>query len=670
MRREGSTENRKFLQKTCRALHGVGINESEWRGPCELGFGVFRSVAGNVTEPLLQPRPRDVALAGFHGHTSRAAFASTPRKAAIGSNAQIFDGVPSLTIFIWGLLFVHCHHLEMLLMVVFYIIGKITAKEPLDREQKDTYDLVAEARDQGIPSRSVRVVVKIYVLDVNDNAPEIIDPQEDVVSVREEQPPGTEVVRVRAVDADNGQNASITYLILKGRDSDGYGVFNIDPVSGVVRTRMTLDHEERTIYRLVVAASDAGTPPKQTVRMLRVEVLDLNDNRPTFTSSSLVFRVREDVKIGHVVGSVAASESVDQENIISTTTGGHITYTLTSLMPENIIDAFDIDHNTGSLVVARQLDREKESEYRLEIRALDTSAMNNPQSSAITVRIDIADANDNSPRWPGDLVTISLNEDTEVGTSIYNFTASDSDYGNNGDIRYHLLHQYPNNNTFTIDSLTGTLTLTTGVDYEAIEEYIIVVAATDQSLNVSDRRTSSVTARLVVTDFNDNPPKFVVPVPAMVFIGDVGIVGMKLAHVVAVDNDSGDNGRVTYVISGGNEGGLFAMGYDTGVLTLAKPLPDAQKTYVLNITATDHGTPTLHADMELKLTVQGSETNPPRFFNSLYTASVPEDAPVGTFVTKVTAKSGLVEEGMYDLITETMEIWTCRCASNAYCRNH
>jgi protocadherin-16/23 len=522
--------------------------------------------------------------------------------------------------------------------------GKITAKEPLDREQKDTYDLVAEARDQGIPSRSVRVVVKIYVLDVNDNAPEIIDPQEDVVSVREEQPPGTEVVRVRAVDADNGQNASITYLILKGRDSDGYGVFNIDPVSGVVRTRMTLDHEERTIYRLVVAASDAGTPPKQTVRMLRVEVLDLNDNRPTFTSSSLVFRVREDVKIGHVVGSVAASESVDQENIISTTTGGHITYTLTSLMPENIIDAFDIDHNTGSLVVARQLDREKESEYRLEIRALDTSAMNNPQSSAITVRIDIADANDNSPRWPGDLVTISLNEDTEVGTSIYNFTASDSDYGNNGDIRYHLLHQYPNNNTFTIDSLTGTLTLTTGVDYEAIEEYIIVVAATDQSLNVSDRRTSSVTARLVVTDFNDNPPKFVVPVPAMVFIGDVGIVGMKLAHVVAVDNDSGDNGRVTYVISGGNEGGLFAMGYDTGVLTLAKPLPDAQKTYVLNITATDHGTPTLHADMELKLTVQGSETNPPRFFNSLYTASVPEDAPVGTFVTKVTAKSGLVEE--------------------------
>jgi len=148
-----------------------------------------------------------------------------------------------------------------------------------------------EARDQGTPVRSARVPVRIHVSDVNDNAPEIADPQEDVVSVREEQPPGTEVVRVRAVDRDHGQNASITYSIVKGRDSDGHGLFSIDPTSGVIRTRVVLDHEERSIYRLGVAASDGGNPPRETVRMLRVEVLDLNDNRPTFTSSSLVFRV-------------------------------------------------------------------------------------------------------------------------------------------------------------------------------------------------------------------------------------------------------------------------------------------------------------------------------------------------------------------------------------------
>lgn len=165
----------------------------------------------------------------------------------------------------------------------------------MDREVKSTFDLVAEARDQGTPYRSARVTVRVLVTDVNDNSPDIVDPQEDVVSVREEQPPGTEVVRIRAVDRDNGYNASITYSILKGRDSDGYGMFSIDPVSGLIRTRISLDHEERTIYRLAVAATDSGKPPKQTVRLLRIEVLDLNDNRPTFTSSSLVFRVSFDI---------------------------------------------------------------------------------------------------------------------------------------------------------------------------------------------------------------------------------------------------------------------------------------------------------------------------------------------------------------------------------------
>lgn len=73
-----------------------------------------------------------------------------------------------------------------------------------------------EARDQGTPSRAARVPLKITVLDVNDNSPEIVDPQGDVVSVREEQPPGTEVARVRALDTDLGENASVTYTILKG----------------------------------------------------------------------------------------------------------------------------------------------------------------------------------------------------------------------------------------------------------------------------------------------------------------------------------------------------------------------------------------------------------------------------------------------------------------------
>lgn len=111
------------------------------------------------------------------------------------------------------------------------------------------------------------------------------------MSVREEQAPGTYVVRIRAIDRDNGYNASITYSLLKGRDSDGFGLFTIDATTGIIRTRVALDHEERSIYRLAIAANDGGKPSKQTVRLLRVEVLNLNDHRPTFTSSSLIYKV-------------------------------------------------------------------------------------------------------------------------------------------------------------------------------------------------------------------------------------------------------------------------------------------------------------------------------------------------------------------------------------------
>lgn len=190
-------------------------------------------------------------------------------------------------------------------------------REILDREQRSSYDLVAEVRDQGTPYRSARAPVRITVTDVNDNPPEIVDPQDDVVSVREEQQPGTAVVKIRAIDRDNGYNASISYAILKGRDSDGYDVFAIDPMTGVITTKESFDHEERSIYRLAVAASDGGHPPKQTVRLLRVEILDLNDNRPTFTSSSLVFKVSYSKKINFIERNVTKQKQKTQAKYLT-----------------------------------------------------------------------------------------------------------------------------------------------------------------------------------------------------------------------------------------------------------------------------------------------------------------------------------------------------------------
>ncbi|KAK9891679.1 hypothetical protein WA026_015647 [Henosepilachna vigintioctopunctata] len=520
------------------------------------------------------------------------------------------------------------------------ITGQIFTREPLDRESKDSYDITVEARDQGSPSRSSRMPIKIHVTDVNDNAPEIVDPQEDVVSVREEQLPGTEVVKVRAVDADFGENASITYSILTNKDSEAHNVFTIDPVTGIIRTRITLDHEERTIYRLSVAATDGGKPPKQTVRKLRVGVLNLNDNRPTFTSSSLNFKVLENVPIGHVVGSVAISDSFEHENTIAGSTSGHITYTLTSCLVDHVRDAFDIDRTTGFLIVAKELDRELQSKYQLEIRAMDTSSVDNPQSSAITVIIEIEDVNDNYPKWSIDPIKISVLENIKIGSNVFNFSTFDPDFGSNGEVQYSILKQYPDAAMFSIDSLTGQLVLNKPLDYEDVKDHVLIVVATDQCVNVSQRLSSSVTAMVSVGDVNDNSPQFVFPPkPSSVMMGRGLSVGMIVTQIIATDADSGENGRITYIMSDKRHDNYFSLGPSTGILTLIKPLRNTQKVYSVNITANDHGTPSRHTELTFTFNSETSVDNTPKFSNSVFRASVPEDATIGTFVTKISIDS-------------------------------
>ena len=87
---------------------------------------------------------------------------------------------------------------------------------PLDREAKAVHELQIEVKDQGNPPRSAKAVVRVLVTDVNDNTPVIIEPEETAVGVREELPAGTEVVRIRAIDTDEGNNATIVYSFVIG----------------------------------------------------------------------------------------------------------------------------------------------------------------------------------------------------------------------------------------------------------------------------------------------------------------------------------------------------------------------------------------------------------------------------------------------------------------------
>lgn len=209
--------------------------------------------------------------------------------------------------------------------------------------------------------------------------------------------------------------------------------------------------------------------------------------------------MREDASIGDAVGSVSGAGPA-----------GRVAYTLDSLRPPSQVPAFDVDRVSGQLVVAHSLDRENISEYQLEIRALDTTSIGNPQSIAVSVKIDIEDANDNAPRWPQDPIIVKVSERALIGSSIYNLSASDLDDGANGELRYGLVAEYPPTGSFAVDSLTGALTLARPLDREERSEYTLVLKAEDRA-PISERLASTVTARILVLDQNDNDPVFVAP---------------------------------------------------------------------------------------------------------------------------------------------------------------
>ena len=99
---------------------------------------------------------------------------------------------------------------------MFTLIGSLSASVSLDREKQVLYELQVVAYDQGSPQKQSEVIVHVTVNDLNDCVPRIIEPDEDRLIVREEQPQGTEVTRIVATDPDNGQNSTLVFSLVTG----------------------------------------------------------------------------------------------------------------------------------------------------------------------------------------------------------------------------------------------------------------------------------------------------------------------------------------------------------------------------------------------------------------------------------------------------------------------
>ncbi|KAM4586912.1 protocadherin beta-15-like isoform 2-T2 [Fundulus diaphanus] len=140
--------------------------------------------------------------------------------------------------------------------------GVIHAVRSFDYEQFRSFKVHIMARDNGSPPLSSNVTVSVFISDVNDNSPQILYPAPEGSSFMTELVPkaahgGSLVSKVIAVDADSGQNAWLSYHIVKATDP---GLFTIGLHSGEIRTQRDISESDSMKQNLIVAVKDNGQP--------------------------------------------------------------------------------------------------------------------------------------------------------------------------------------------------------------------------------------------------------------------------------------------------------------------------------------------------------------------------------------------------------------------------
>ncbi|EEB19942.1 conserved hypothetical protein [Pediculus humanus corporis] len=305
------------------------------------------------------------------------------------------------------------------------------------------FHLVVEGRDAG--DLTDRATVDIDILNVNQNKPTFIMPASLNATVEVPENAGLAdylVMKVRANDADEGENGRITYHFkVNETDVQETDEFFIHPDTGDLRTKIILDREVKSKYELLLVAKDHGSPTWfETLRLLTVLLVDTNDNDPEFESERYDFSVSENLPVGVTIGQVVA---VDKDE------GKHarIYYSIISGNEEN---CFTIDRTTGKILANVSFDREFQDQYHLFIRATnDPDYFHTKEErkhrdilerdpSITNVRITILDDNDNPPKFEKAEYYAGIKSLAAINEFIAKILAEDPDLAENGTVQYYI----------------------------------------------------------------------------------------------------------------------------------------------------------------------------------------------------------------------------------------
>lgn len=163
--------------------------------------------------------------------------------------------------------------------------GVVYLQKPLDRENKDVITVMLKVKDKGVPPLSSLMNLTVLVEDVNDHNPEFTQSSYSL-SVYEDVPRGTSLLKVGASDQDIGPNGLVRFSISESG-------FMVDSVLGIVLVIEKMDREKTPFYSFSVFAEDQGDVQRSTTATINITVLDVNDCVPIFSSESLILHVLE-----------------------------------------------------------------------------------------------------------------------------------------------------------------------------------------------------------------------------------------------------------------------------------------------------------------------------------------------------------------------------------------
>ncbi|XP_057177603.1 protocadherin gamma-B1-like isoform X31 [Triplophysa rosa] len=163
------------------------------------------------------------------------------------------------------------------------LTGEIFSLQSFNHEEIKRFQFQVIATDSGVPPLSSNVTVNVFILDDNDNSPVILPPYSEPGSVNTENIPysaeaGYFVSKIRAVDADSGYNALLSYQLTEPK---GTNLFRIGTSTGEIRTRRRMSDNDLKTHPLIITVSDNGEPSLSATMSMDVVVMESIDDIKT-----------------------------------------------------------------------------------------------------------------------------------------------------------------------------------------------------------------------------------------------------------------------------------------------------------------------------------------------------------------------------------------------------